>query len=112
MKRLLSCGIVTINKEGERVKLKSNMSKALFIMLFLFPFFVGGYYVFYTAAIGILLSALLLISIFKNKKINYSASFTFFVIAFMSVMTVFTYLMGFTAFGKNRFYDNNKYMFT
>ena len=159
MKRLLSYGIVTINKEGERVKLKSNMSKALFIMLFLFPFFVGGYYVFYTAAIGILLSALLLISVFKNKKINYSASFTFFVIAFMSVMyfltkfwavdksmaihgfikfftaflfavsliqidrdeqktllcsvpltavimTVFTYLMGFTAFGKNRFYDN------
>ena len=125
----------------------------------MFPFFVGGYYVFYSAVVGIVLAVLLLINIFKFKEIKYSASFTFFVLMFMSVMyfvtkfwavdksmaihgfvkffsaflfvvtliqidkdeqktllcsvpltavvmTVFTYLMGFTAFGKNRFYDN------
>lgn len=141
------------------MKIKSNLSKALFLILFLFPFFVGGYYVFYSAVVGIVLAVLLLINIFKFKEIKYSASFTFFVLMFMSVMyfvtkfwavdksmaihgfvkffsaflfvvtliqidkdeqktllcsvpltavvmTVFTYLMGFTAFGKNRFYDN------
>lgn len=141
------------------MKIKSNLSKALFVILFLFPFFVGGYYVFYSAVVGIVLAVLLLINIFKFKEIKYSASFTFFVLMFMSVMyfvtkfwavdksmaihgfvkffsaflfvvtliqidkdeqktllcsvpltavvmTVFTYLMGFTAFGKNRFYDN------
>lgn len=141
------------------MKIKSNLSKALFVILFLFPFFVGGYYVFYSAAVGIVLAVLLLINIFKFKEIKYSASFTFFVLMFMSimyfvtkfwavdksmavhgfvkfftaflfvvtliqidkdeqksllcsvlltavVMTVFTFLMGFTAFGKNRFYDN------
>lgn len=141
------------------MKIKSNLSKALFVILFLFPFFVGGYYVFYSAVVGIVLAVLLLINIFKFKEIKYSASFTFFVLMFMCVMyfvtkfwavdksmaihgfvkffssflfvvtliqidkdeqktllcsvpltavvmTVFTYLMGFTAFGKNRFYDN------
>ena len=141
------------------MKIKSDLSKALFVILFLFPFFVGGYYVFYSAVVGIVLAVLLLINIFKFKEIKYSASFTFFVLMFMSimyfvikfwavdksmaihgfvkffsaflfvvtliqidkdeqktllcsvpltavVMTVFTYLMGFTAFGKNRFYDN------
>lgn len=141
------------------MKIKSNLSKALFVILFLFPFFVGGYYVFYSASVGIVLAVLLLINIFKIKEIKYSASLTFFVLMFMSimyfvtkfwavdksmavhgfvkfftaflfvvtliqidkdeqksllcsvpltavVMTVFTYLMGFTAFGKNRFYDN------
>lgn len=141
------------------MKIKSNLSKALFVILFLFPFFVGGYYVFYSAVVGIVLAVLLLINILKFKEIKYSASFTFFVLMFMSVMyfvtkfwavdksmaihgfvkffsaflfvvtliqidkdeqktllcsvpltavimTVFTYLMGFTAFGKNRFYDN------
>lgn len=141
------------------MKIKSNLAKALFVILFLFPFFVGGYYVFYSAVVGIVLAVLLLINIFKFKEIKYSASFTFFVLMFMSVMyfvtkfwavdksmaihgfvkffsaflfvvtliqidkdeqktllcsvpltavvmTVFTYLMGFTAFGKNRFYDN------
>ncbi len=125
----------------------------------MFPFFVGGYYVFYSSAVGIILSVLLLINVFKHKEIKYSVSFTFLVIAFMSVMyfvtkfwavdksmaihgflkfftaflfavslvqidkdeqktllcsvpltasvmTVFTFLMGYTAFGKNRFYDN------
>ncbi|MDO4363153.1 MAG: O-antigen ligase family protein, partial [Clostridia bacterium] len=141
------------------MKIKSNLSKALFAILVLFPFFVGGYYVFYSAVVGIVLAVLLLINVFKHKEIKYSVSFTFFVLAFMSVMyfvtkfwavdksmavhgfvkfftaflfvvsliqidkdeqktllcsvpftavvmTVFTYLMGFTAFGKNRFYDN------
>lgn len=147
------------------MKLNSSLSKALFFILLLFPFFVGGYYVFYSSAVGIILSVLLLINVFKHKEIKYSVSFTFLVIAFMSVMyfvtkfwavdksmaihgflkfftaflfavslvqidkdeqktllcsvpltasvmTVFTFLMGYTAFGKNRFYDNNKYMFT
>lgn len=141
------------------MQLNSKMSKLLFAILLFFPFFVGGYYVFYSAAVGIVLLIALLVHIFKTKSIKYSKSFTFFVLLFMSVMyfltkfwavdksmsihgfvkfftaflftlaiiqisreerqqllysvpitavimTVFTELMGFTEFGRNRFYDN------
>ena len=141
------------------MQLNSKMSKILFAILLFFPFFVGGYYVFYSAAVGIVLLIALLVHIFKTKSIKYSKSFTFFVLLFMSVMyfltkfwavdksmsihgfvkfftaflftlaiiqisreerqqllysvpitavimTVFTELMGFTEFGRNRFYDN------
>ena len=141
------------------MQLNSKMFKILFAILLFFPFFVGGYYVFYSAAVGIVLLIALLVHIFKTKSIKYSKSFTFFVLLFMSVMyfltkfwavdksmsihgfvkfftaflftlaiiqisreerqqllysvpitavimTVFTELMGFTEFGKHRFYDN------
>lgn len=141
------------------MQLNSKMSKFLFVLLLFFPFFVGGYYVFYTAAVGVILLIALLVHIFKTKSINYSKSFAFFVLLFMSIMyfltkfwavdksmsihgfvkfftaflftlaiiqinreerqkllysvpisavimTVFTELMGFTEFGKHRFYDN------
>lgn len=141
------------------MQLNSKMSKILFAILLFFPFFVGGYYVFYSAAVGIVLLIALLVHIFKTKSIKYSKSFTFFVLLFMSVMyfltkfwavdksmsihgfvkfftaflftlaiiqisreerqqllysvpitavimTVFTELMRFTEFGRNRFYDN------
>lgn len=55
--------------------MKNSLSKLLFAILLIFPFFVGGYYIFTCSAVSIILAIGLLVCIIKNKAINISKSY-------------------------------------
>ena len=58
---------------------------SLLAVFTLFPFCVGGYYTFYCALGGIVLAALLLVSVFRTKKLNVSLGVSAAVLALVAV---------------------------
>lgn len=91
------------------MKLKSNYSRMLGVILTLFPFFVGGYYVFYTAAVAVILTVGLLFYFFVANKVKISRSFTGLVMAFIALMYLLT---GFWAVDKSMFIHGFLKIFT
>lgn len=68
------------------MEIKNSYSKFLFAILLIFPFFVGGYYIFTCSAVSIILAVGLFVNVTKEKGINISKSYA---AAVFSVITFF-----------------------